>query len=152
MLPFTRAPVHVLADLDVDREGEVDRRRAAREDAHVALGGEDVDLVLEEVDLHALEELGRVLELLLPLHELAEPAEALRVLRVDAAAVLLLVLPVRGDAALGDAVHVVRADLDLDALAPGPDDRRVERLVHVRLRQRDVVLEAARAPASTSSG
>ncbi len=70
----------VLAELGVDREREVDRRRAAREDAHVALGREDVDLVLEEVDLHPLEELGRVLQLLLPLDELAQPAEALRVL------------------------------------------------------------------------
>ena len=50
----------------------------------------------------------------------------------------------RGDAVLGDAVHVVGADLDLDALAARPDHRRVQRLVHVRLRQRDVVLEAAR--------
>ena len=36
---------------------------------------------------------------------------------------------------------VVRADLDLDGLALGPDDRRVQRLVHVELRHRDVVLE-----------
>ena len=75
----------VIAELRVDLVGEVDRRRAAREDAHVALGREDVDLVLEEVDLHALEELGRVLELLLPLEQLPEPREALRVLLGDAA-------------------------------------------------------------------
>jgi hypothetical protein len=49
---------------------------------------------------------------------------------------------VRGDALLGDAVHLVRADLHLDALAARADDRRVERLVHVRLGERDVVLEA----------
>ena len=77
-VPFTRAPVLCSPSSRVDRVREVDRRRAAREDAHVALGREDVDLVLEEIDLHALEELGRVLELLLALHQLAEPAEALR--------------------------------------------------------------------------
>ena len=38
----------------------------------------------------------------------------------------------------------MRADLDLDRLAPGADDRRVQRLVHVELRHRDVVLEAPR--------
>ena len=37
----------------------------------------------------------------------------------------------------------MRADLDLDRLALGPDDRRVQRLVHVELRHRDVVLEPA---------
>ena len=55
----------------------------------------------------------------------------------------LLVLPVRGDAVLGPAVHVVRADLDLDRLALGPDHRGVQRLVEVELRHRDVVLEPA---------
>ena len=47
-------------------------------------------------------------------------------------------------AELRDAVHLMRADLDLDRLTGVRDDRRVERLVAVRLRHRDVVLEAAR--------
>jgi hypothetical protein len=56
---------------------------------------------------------------------------------------VLLVLPVRGDALLGDAVHLVRANLDLEGL---PDLRHhggVQRLVHVRLRDGDEVLDAA---------
>ena len=57
---------------------------------------------------------------------------------------LFLVLPVRRDAVLGPAVHVPGADLQLHRLAAGPDDRRVQRLVHVELRHRDVVLEPAR--------
>ncbi len=56
---------------------------------------------------------------------------------------LLLVLPVRGDAVLGAAVHVEGADLQLDRLAAGSDDRGVQRLVHVELGHRDVVLEPA---------
>src|SRR3989449_10381648 len=51
--------------------------------------------------------------------------------------------PVRRDALLGDPVHLAGADLDLDRVALGADDRRVERLVHVDLRHRDEVLEAA---------
>ncbi len=38
-------------------------------------------------------------------------------------------------------VHLRRADLHLDRLALEPDDRRVQRLVHVELRRVDVVLE-----------
>ncbi len=38
-------------------------------------------------------------------------------------------------------MHRERADLQLDRLALGPDDRRVQRLVHVELGHRDVVLE-----------
>src|SRR5262249_20596168 len=99
-----------VAELRVDLVREVDRRRPAREDAHVPLWRADVALVLEEVDLHALEELGRVLQLLLPLEELPQPREALRVLLGDPPAPLL-VLPVRRDAALRDAVHLVCPDL-----------------------------------------
>ena len=46
-----------------------------------------------------------------------------------------------GDAVLGDAVHVPGADLDFHRVALRPDDRRVQRLVHVDLRHRDEVLE-----------
>ena len=53
-----------------------------------------------------------------------------------------LVAPVRGDPVLRDPVHLAGADLDLDAFAVGTDHRRVQRLVAVGLRHRDVVLEA----------
>src|ERR671917_226643 len=49
----------------------------------------------------------------------------------------------RGDAFIGDSVHVARADLQLDTLLARPDDGGVERTVLVLLGGRDVVLEAA---------
>ena len=52
--PLTRAPMQRVADLGVDRVGEVDRRRAARQREDLALGREDEDLVLLEVDLQRL--------------------------------------------------------------------------------------------------
>ena len=100
------------------------------------------DGVGEQVDLHHVEELVGVVELLLALHQLAQPVELRLVAR--AAPALVLVLPVGGDAELGVPVHLLGADLHLHALAVGADHRRVERLVAVGLRQRDVVLEAAR--------
>ena len=56
----------------------------------------------------------------------------------------LLVLPVRGDAFFGDAVHLLRANLNLEGLALRADDGGVERLVEVVARRGDPVLEAAR--------
>ena len=103
-------------------------------------GREDEDLVAEQVFLHRAQELLRVLHVLLPLEQLAQPGEALRVGAGDALAAL--VAPVRGDARLGDAVHLVGADLHLHALAVRADHGGVQRLVHVGLGQRDVVLEA----------
>ena len=65
-----------VADVGVDRVGEVERGRAGGEVLHLALRGEDEDLVLEEVDLQRLEELGRVL-LALGLDQLAQPGHLL---------------------------------------------------------------------------
>ena len=55
----------------------------------------------------------------------------------------------RGDAVLGALMHVEGTDLDLHRLATGTDDRRMQRLVEIKLRHRDVVFEAAgnRVPA-----
>ena len=58
-----------------------------------------------------------------------------------AAGHLFLVLPVRGHAVLRAPVHPPRPDLQLDRLAARADHRGVQRLVHVELRHRDVVLE-----------
>ena len=101
--------------------------------------------LMKEVYPQGLHELAGVLGLGLPVHDLPKPLQLL-VLSVGplASAPLVLVHPVRRDAVLSGLVHVVRADLDLERLALRPDDRRVERLVHVGLRHGDVVLEAAR--------
>ena len=80
-------------------------------------GREHEDLVLEDVELDALDELGRVRlrDVALPVHELAQPGELGVVLAVGLGA--FLVAPVGGDADLGDLVHLVGPDLDLERLA-----------------------------------
>ena len=139
-------PVHLRADrampdLRVDRVREVHGRRALRQVLHVALRGEAEDPPAGEIDPQSLHELLRIGHLLQPVHHLTEPRHVLRFLRGLAA---LLVAPVRGDPETCRSVHVLRADLDLQRHALGTDDRRVQRLIHVRLGHRDVVLEAAR--------
>ena len=66
-----------MADLGVDRVREVDRRRPGRERHHLALRGEDEDLVLLEVDLQGLHELGRVVGVLLPVDHPLQPGQVL---------------------------------------------------------------------------
>ena len=132
----------VVPDLGVDAVGEVDHRRARREVQHVALRREDEDLVAEEVHLHRARGTPAGPDRCC-CHSSSWRSQAKRWRCPGAAAGRRrLVPPVRGDAVLGDAVHLAGADLDLDALAVRADHRRVQRLVHVRLRQRDVVLEA----------
>ena len=87
-----------VADVGVDPVGEVERRRAGRQVLDVALRGEHEDLVLEDVELDALDELGRVRlgDVALPVHELAQPGELRVVLAVGLGA--FLVAPVGRDA------------------------------------------------------
>ena len=134
-------PDAAVADVGVDPVGEVERGRAGRKVADVALRGEDEDLVLEDVELDPLDELGGVRDLLLPVHQLAEPGELGVVAAVGLRA--FLVTPVRRDAHLGDLMHPVGPDLDLERLPVEGDHRGVEALVEVVLRDRDVVVELA---------
>ena len=128
----------------MDAVGEVNRDGALRQVDNIALRREDEDFVREDIDLQSLEVLLRVAELLLQVDHLAQPAHLL----VDGARRLralarLLILPVCRNAELRYLVHRKRADLDLERIA-ARHDRRVQRLVAVRLRHGDVVLEAAR--------
>ena len=130
-----------VADLGVDRIGEVDGAGILGQDDDLALGGEGVDLFRVQVDFERRHELVGVGHLLLPFHELAHPGEALLVLGGDGVAGL--VLPVRGDSLFGDLVHVLGAHLDLKLVAAGSDQRGVQRLVLVGPRHGDEVLDAA---------
>ncbi len=127
-------------DVRVDREGEVQRRGAGRQLDHVSPRREDEDGVLEELALDLLEVDGALGDEVAPLLEAVDDGEVLgpRGLRAQA----LLVQPMRGDAVLGDAVHLLRAYLDLEEASLVAHHRRVEAAVAVRLRHRDVVLEA----------
>ena len=131
-----------VADIGVHGVGKIHRGGAARQRHDLALGGEDVDLVGEQVDLEVLQELDRVAALRLDLQQALQPLVGLLLQVVDAG-VAALVQPVRGDAGLGDLVHVLGADLHLDRRAERAEQRGVQRLVAVRLGDGDVVLELA---------
>ena len=141
-LPVHPGPDALVAHLGVDGVGEVDGGGAAREHLDLTRGGEAVHLLGVEVELEGVQELVGVLDLLLPLEELAQPGEGVVVLSHPGAT--LLVLPVGRDALLGDLVHLVGADLDLEGMAVVADDRGVERLVAVGAGHRDEVLDPPR--------
>ena len=134
------ARAHALvADVGVDRVGEVDGGGAPGQRLDLALGREGVDLLGVEVDLQVLDELLRVADLLLPLEQLAQPDEVGLVARGPDPP--LLVLPVRGNPLLGVQVHLLGADLHLEGEPVVADDRGVQRLVAVGPRHRDEVLD-----------
>ena len=133
-------PDAAVPDLGMDPVSEVDRGRTTRQGEYITLGGEDEDLVAKHVDLDRIHELLGVEHLFLPVHQLAEPGEALVHLALFFGA--LFVSPVRGHAPLRGLVHLVGSDLDLHRLPGVADDGGMQGLVAVRLRHGDVVLEA----------
>src|SRR6266508_970613 len=132
----------LMADVGVNRVGEIDRRGAARQRFHETLRREGVHLLGVQLHLEVLDELLWIGHFLLHVEELPHPLEIpLVALIADAA---FLVFPVRGDALFRHAVHFNGADLDLERHAVLADHRGVQRLVPVRPRHRDEVLDAAR--------
>ncbi len=134
----------MLVHLRDDPVREVDRIHHLGLRFHVPLVHEHQDLVLKQDDLDLLNELRLVIQIALPLLQLEQLGERLAVLGAAPLPAALLVLPVGRDALVGDVVHLLGADLDLYPLRARPDHRRVQRLIQVRLGQRDELLEAPR--------
>ena len=57
---------------------------------------------------------------------------------------LLLVLPVSGDTKLSTVMHLAGTNLNLHGSSTGANDGGVKRLIKIKFRHRDVILEAAR--------
>ena len=129
-----------VADLGVNGVGEINGGGVARQDDHLALGREGVDLFGVEIDLQGGEKLGGIGDIALPLDHLAQPGQALLVFGGDGA---VLVFPVRRDAFLRHLVHLLGANLHFEGVAVLGDDGGVERLVKVGPRHGDEVLDAA---------
>ena len=131
---------HAVADCRVNRIRKVDRRCTCRHVDHIALGRKDEYLVREQVNLDVFDKvLG--LGVLLGFKQLANPRERFLVALLVQT---LLVLPVRRYTVFRHFMHLYGTNLHLKRDACSADDRRMQRLIAIRLRRGDIVLEAAR--------
>ncbi len=157
----TRRPSTVrhrpVADLRVDRVREVHRCRAGRKRYDVTLGREDEDLVAGQVEAQDSRSLGSSVSFcqssnwrshamsltgVLPRAALGRRGMSVRILEEPATGPPACTSSARRCRTRhGGACR--RADWSSTGLPVGPDDRRVQRLVHVELGHRDVVLEPA---------
>ena len=101
---------------------------------------------MEHFEFGVLEEFFRVGAFRQQLDRAPQPGIGARLARQQFGrrAEAVLVERVRGDAVFGDLMHFLGADLQLDALLARADHGGVDRAIIVRLRRRDVVLEATR--------
>ena len=123
----------------VDGVGKVDGRGPGGQVLHVAVGGEDEDLVGEHIHFQGVDILLGVGAVLV----LQQPADPLILSLGAGPGPALLVLPVGGHAVLRDLMHLLRPDLHLKGDAVRAHDGGVEALVSIGLGGADIVLEAA---------
>ena len=121
--------------------GEIDHARALGKIEHVAFGREDENFLGEKIVANGGEKFLRIFQILLPFDQPPQPRETLGIALLGRHP--LLVGPMRRDSFLGHPMHFAGTNLHFHPLPARPDHGRVERLVHVGLGQRDVVLEAA---------
>ncbi|MNX50122.1 hypothetical protein D3C86_807400 [compost metagenome] len=133
-----------VADIGVHRVGKVDRRGAFRQLHDPAFWREHVDLVREQVDLHAFDEFQRVAGALLHFQHALDPLAGAGVSAFRLLVTAGFVQPMGGDAVVGHLFHFTGADLDLDRNTVHAEQRGVQRLIAVGLGDRDVILEAPR--------
>lgn len=144
---------HAVADFAVYSIGEVDRCRLFGEFDNISLGSEGEDMVFEKVNLDAFKEFAVVLsDFFLPLLELLDPGKffggrcfmtAKEEFAPAGAPLFLGIGPVRGNAQFRFVMHFLCADLDFDNASLWTEDSRVEGLIVVRLREGDIILDAA---------
>ena len=134
-------PNAAVTDVGVHRVGEVERRRARREALDLTLRRKHIDLILEKVLLQR----GKELTWITVPFDLEQPAEPGHLFpRHILARAALLVDHMCRDPILGQLVHLLGANLDLEWASLRPDYRCVESLVHVRSGHGDHVLEPTR--------
>ncbi len=138
-------PHRAMAEVGVDVIGEIDRCGAARQRDQVALGGEAEYLILIEVEAGMLEELLGGIAAFEQIDHLAQPLVGLDVADVafDGRSVVAIA-PVCRHPALGDLVHLLGANLHLQALMLRSDQGGVQRTVSVGLGYGNEILEPRR--------
>ena len=133
-----------MADIGMHGVSEVDRRCARRQFDNATFGGENVNLIREEIGFHALDKFKRATRTLLKFQQALHPALGADLCGCTAFATVLFIGPVRGNTHLCHLVHVFGANLHLNRHAVRPDHRGVQRLIAVRFWNGDVIFHPPR--------
>ncbi len=137
------APDRAVADVGMHGIGKVDHIGLTRQRDQFALRGKAEHLVVEQLQLGVLQKLFRIGAFGENADGMAQPGKGVGFVfqPFGGRAHAFLVERMRGDAEFRDLVHLLGADLQLDALLAGADHGGMDRAIVVLLRRRDVVLE-----------
>ncbi|MPM56589.1 hypothetical protein SDC9_103398 [bioreactor metagenome] len=134
-----------MSDFSMDIIGEIQRTGTRWQFDDIAFRSEDINLVLEDILLDAFDELTSVLGIILQVDQITEPIDLMgHLIGIDFFGDTLFVCPVSRNPVLRDLVHFDCPDLDFDWRSLCPDNCRMQRLIHIRLRHGDIVFEPTR--------
>ena len=136
---------HLISHGGVNAVGKINGGGTCRQVLYLTGRGEAVYLIREQIQVifQQVHELTVVRHVLLPLQDLAKPHQLLLLLCFDLLAVGgLFIFPMGGNTILCRLMHFERTDLDLEGLSAGSDQSRMQGLIHVCLRNGNVILKS----------
>ena len=132
-------PGTLITHFGVDHVSKIDRRRTPRQSFDLAAGGKHINFVLEKIDAHIFQIFTGVPEIFLIFDKILNPGKFFADIFINSFA--FFITPVSGNTGLGNPVHVPGSYLNFNALTKRPDDRGVQRLVHIALGPGNVIFE-----------
>ncbi|CAH0294241.1 hypothetical protein SRABI106_03593 [Rahnella aquatilis] len=138
--------------ITVDVIRKVERRGAHRQVDHVAFWRKHVDAIVEHLAAHFVEHFARIGHFFLPRDKFSQPGNTTFVAPTAATdhSGAFFVFPVRRDAQLSIFMHLTRADLHFQRFPTRPQHHSVNRLITVRFRVGDIIVELIRQMAEMS--
>ena len=132
-----------ISDVCVDSVGKIDRGRTLWQLVDFPHRTKDIHLIREQVDFNILDKFERVACALLQFEQALHPFPGPFVAG-GGRCVLALIEPVSGDPAIGKLFHLMGSDLYFNGQPVHPEQRRMKRLIAVRLGDRNIIFEPTR--------
>ena len=96
----------------------------------------------KQVDLQRFHKFAAVLHVVLPFHHLTQPRQfSIKICDFSGS---VFIFPMRCNTVFRRSVHIERANLNFKRLAVLADQSRMQRLIHIALRNGDIILESLR--------
>ena len=132
-------PGTLISHFGVDDVSKINRRRTPGQGFDLTAGGKHINFILEQVDANIFQELTRVPKIFLIFDKIPDPGKFFADIFINPFA--LFITPVSGNTGFGNTVHFPGSYLNFAALTRRPDDRGVQRLVHIGLGPGNIIFE-----------
>ena len=132
-------PGTLISHFGVDLVGKINRCRTPRQGFDLTAGGKHINFILEQIDANIFQKLTGVPKIFLIFDKIPDPGKFFADIFINPLA--FFITPVSGNTGFGNPVHFPGSYLNFDALTKRPDNRGVQRLVHIGLGPGNIIFE-----------